>query len=64
MPIHLVGSSATGFVAQRLRNPEWLDLSDRTPSSLCCQGGFILARYGEPEDVAVQVNQVVRQIPL
>ena len=64
MPIHLVGSSATGFVAQRLRNPKWLDLSNRTPAPLCSQEGFMLTRCGKPEDVAVRVNQVVRQIPL
>ncbi len=53
MPNHLAGGSAMGFVAQKLRNPEWLGLSHITPPSLCRQEGFFPARCGEPEDVPV-----------
>ncbi len=64
MPNRLVGSSAMGFVAQRLRNPTGLDLSHKTSSSLCSQESFILTRCGEPEGLAAHVNQAARRITL
>ena len=64
MPNRLAGTSAMGFVAQRLRNPEWLDLSHMTLLSPCYQEGFILTRCGEPGDIAEAFNQVARQITL